>query len=164
MTAFLPSRSQQAPVGRDVPAVLQRSGSVQLGRRDGQTVGPEDRRLAARRGGAAEPRIRSGPGTYPHTRLRRGAESQPMTRLVSPQVASCGESERPTLGWCVPPAAGTGRRKPNCWCWTLTWTTGRERRTEVDRVMSSDRDGNDDKKEDLGGFFCFVFDRKISTC
>lgn len=69
----VPSRTQQAPVGRDVPAVLQRSGSVQLGRRDGQTVGPEDRRLAARRGGAAEPRIRSGPSVHSHTRLRRVA-------------------------------------------------------------------------------------------
>ncbi|XP_061619795.1 F-box/WD repeat-containing protein 7-like isoform X3 [Phyllopteryx taeniolatus] len=53
-----PARSQQAPVGGDVPAVLPRSGSVRLGRRHGQTVGPPDGRLAARRGGAAELRIR----------------------------------------------------------------------------------------------------------
>lgn len=50
--------------------------------------------------------------------------------FLSRQVASCGESERPTLGWCAPPAAGTGRRRPNCWCWTSTWTTRRRRRTE----------------------------------
>lgn len=59
-TPLLPPRSQQAPVGRDVPAVLPRPGPVQLWRRDSQTVGPEDGSLAAGRGGAAEPWLRSG--------------------------------------------------------------------------------------------------------
>lgn len=52
-------RSQQAPVSSDLPAVLQRSSAVELRRRDGQTVGPEDRGLAKGRGGAAEPGVRS---------------------------------------------------------------------------------------------------------
>lgn len=48
----------------------------------------------------------------------------------SPQVVSCGESERPTHGWFVLLAAGTEQRRPNCWCWTLTWMIRRKTLTE----------------------------------
>lgn len=48
----------------------------------------------------------------------------------SPQAASCGESEHPTHGWFVLPAAGTELRRLNYWCWTLTWTTWRKTPTE----------------------------------
>lgn len=126
------SRSQQAPVGRDVPAVLPRPGPVQLRRRDGQTVGPEDGSLAAGRGGAAEPRLRSGSERPRPRRDVISARSRSTSRPSpdSPQAASSGESERPTRGWFVLPAAGTEQRRLNYWCWTLTWTTWRKTPTE----------------------------------
>lgn len=132
----LPLRSQQAPVGRDVPAVLQRSGPVQLRRRDGQTVGPEDGSLAAGRGGAAEPRLRSGskrPLCFIYNWLPRTERylNSPLDVLPdSLQAASCGESEHRTRGWFVLPAAGTEQRRLNYWCWTLIWTTWRKTATE----------------------------------
>lgn len=61
--------------------------------------------------------------------------AKPITSLI--QVESCGESERPTLAWCAPPAAETALRRPNFSCWTLTWTKRRKRRTEEEVTSSN---------------------------
>lgn len=61
--------------------------------------------------------------------------AEPITSLI--QVESCGESERPTLAWCAPPAAETALRRPNFSCWTLTWTKRRKRRTEEEVTSSN---------------------------